>query len=132
MSNLTEFRFHAADIDTVIPFDPAWSNGTGYFDHAVTANLDLKPGQIVKSISDNDRLLVIVGTTFGNAVFFERYSPETTDGVISYSPIITSNVPMKLRGVVPSGAIANSMLGNYISEYCNIGLAVETILHEGF
>lgn len=132
MTNLNQLRFQAKHIKTEIAFDPKWSNGTGYFDHAVTADLGLTPGQVVKTECPAGRLLVLVGTRFGNVVFFERYSPETNDGEIEYSHVVVANSPTKLRALVGTGRIDASVLCMMAVEYCNIGLTIEQLFHEGF
>ena len=58
-----------------IPFNPKWSNGTGYFDHAVEGEEApvLAPGCIVKTATPSGRKILIIGTPIGNVVIFQRY-----------------------------------------------------------
>lgn len=81
-------------ITTVIAFDPKWANGTGYLDHAVKADLGLRPGDIAKSTDNDDRRIIFIGTRFGNVVLFERYSPTKT--TLSFK--VVGNYPSALRG----------------------------------
>lgn len=87
-------------IDTVIPYDVNWNNGTGYFDKAV--DVKLEPGQRAKSFTagENNRKLIFIGTIFGAVVLFERY----TDG---NNGVIVSNTSGEVRqlNLVPSGRL---------------------------
>jgi hypothetical protein len=67
-------RFDA--IETVIPFNPNWANGTGYFDNAVRGKncVHLPPGVCAKSIAKDGRKMIFVGTRFGVVVMFQRYT----------------------------------------------------------
>ena len=96
------FDYAFKNITKEVVFDSSWSNGTGYYDGAITAKLGLKPGERAKATSPmpNNRRLILVGTRFGNAVFFDRY----TQGSGS-ADVCVSNVPDELRPFVPSGRI---------------------------
>lgn len=76
-----------------IDYNSNWANGTGYFDHAVKG--DNAPivgiGCVVKSITPDDRKIIIIGTRFGNAVLFDRYTPP--------EQIIACNLPRELQFV---------------------------------
>lgn len=70
-----------------IDFNPAWSNNTGYFDHAVNGEHApvLGFGEVRTCVSLNNRRLVLIGTArYGhkveNLVLFDRYSDR--NGVI--------------------------------------------------
>lgn len=82
-----------------IPFQEKFNNGTGYYDHAVNADLGLAVGEIGKSISPapNNRKLLIIGTSIGNMVIFERY----TNGA---GGVFVSNVPQCVEGVFELGS----------------------------
>ena len=58
-----------------IEFDPEWNNGTDYYNGAM--DVKIKPGSIVKSRSPepNNRRILLIGTSFGTIVLFERYTP---------------------------------------------------------
>jgi len=79
-----------------IEFNAEWNNGTGYFDHAVKGKHapKLAIGQIAacKTPAKNNRRLILVGTIYGNAVMFERYTDDTN--------IIARNVPDEMRDMV--------------------------------
>jgi len=99
-------RFNAAyEKAEQIAFNPKWSNGTGYFNHAVEGEHapKLAVGQIVASkvpAADNRRL-IIVGTATGNAVMFERY----TDS----AQTLASNVPDELRSFISNRLSADDV-----------------------
>ena len=80
-------------IETNVAYNPAWENGTGYLDHAVTdETLGLKPGEIAKTESLRGRKIIIVSTRFGNIIVFERYTTVT-------GPIV-SNVPEEVTDLL--------------------------------
>ena len=62
----------------VLPFNPAWNNGTGYFNGAVIGDAapKLAIGEMACSmtVSDEPRKLIIIGTPVGNVAVFQRYS----------------------------------------------------------
>lgn len=60
------------EVTASISFDPAWHNGTGYFDHA--SKVDLPVGSIYRSTDECGRRLLLIGTVQGTLVLFERYS----------------------------------------------------------
>lgn len=77
-------------IETEIPFDEKWNNGTGYMDRAI--NVTLSPGAFAKSRTSgaNNRKIILIGTRFGTVVVFERYT-EGQNGVF------VSNTPSMIR-----------------------------------
>lgn len=81
-------------IATTVAFDPKWENNTGYFDHCVKTDLGLRPGDVAKSVDQNDRRIILIGTRFGNVALFERYSPTKT--TLSFK--VVGNYPSALRG----------------------------------
>lgn len=101
-------------IEKVIPYNPLWTNGTGYYDYAVgyrvkegVEPVKLEPGEEAKSTSDapNNRKLIFMGTALGTAVFFERY----TDGA---DGVIVRNVSPKLGSLklINDGALTHDEL----------------------
>lgn len=80
-------------VTTEVKFDPAWANATGYLDYIVKADIGLRPGDIAKFTTLNDRRGIVVGTRFGNVCVFERYSPEGEER----SKVYVSNIPAKIR-----------------------------------
>ena len=68
-----------------IPFNEAWSNGTGYFDFVVydkpgqPTAVKLGNGEIARSnttADGNGRRLLIIGTRLGNMVIFDRFTEQ--------------------------------------------------------
>jgi hypothetical protein len=90
-----------------LPFNPRWSNGTGYFDHAVAGFLApcLAPGQTMKTETTDNRKMIIIGTEFGNCVFFERY----TGGA---NGVIVQNSPDKFKNHL-SGSISSEVMEEF-------------------
>lgn len=63
------------DAAKAIPFDPAWEESCGYFGGALYEDGPvLLAGEIVKSVDDHGRKILMIGTQLGNAVVFQRYS----------------------------------------------------------
>ena len=117
-------------INTHIPFDPTWANGTGYYDHA--AKLEIQEGTWCWSYDQGtNRYLILIGTRFGTIVVFERYSHG------GKSPVIVSNCPRKgytiwqlagLHGQLNERVLTNT-LGDpdFPTIAGNIGMQVETM-----
>lgn len=60
-------------IQKTISFNKHWSNGTGYFDGTITdESFHLEPGEMVKSISDDGRRIIITQTRLGRVTLFDR------------------------------------------------------------
>ena len=75
-----------------IDFNNKWSNGTGYFDHAVAgedAPKGVGNGKMLASCTPTGRRILIIGTRLGNAVVFQRY--DDRDDVFVY------NIPQELK-----------------------------------
>lgn len=68
-----------------VSFDPAWENGTGYFDHACT-KVELAPGEIAKSEDTEGRPILLVGVRGGTIVIFKRYREAANAMLCSNSP----------------------------------------------
>ena len=62
----------AFEAATKVPFDPAWSNGTGYYDNAVSYPLEY--GSVHAAIDNCERKIILVGTRLGTVVVFQRYT----------------------------------------------------------
>lgn len=92
----------------VIDFDPTWNNGTGYFDKAVT--VDIQAGDMAQATCpETNRRLLLVGTELGTIVVFERYNP-----VNSKDYVLTTNVPPAYRELL-NGALTQETLGRIIN-----------------
>lgn len=59
-----------------VQFSASWKNGTGYFDHAVSGPhaMTFALGQQAKFADDKGRRGVFLGTPYGAAVIFDRYT----------------------------------------------------------
>lgn len=112
-----------------IEFNPAWKNGTGYFDAAVEGPEApaLEVREMIKTIDDYGRRMIIVGTRFGNVVVFDRFTKQEDDGVY------VVNMP---RGkiftvLVDSASVGEhgmlNILGSWGNIKNNIGNTVEII-----
>lgn len=112
-------------IETTIEFNKEWANGTGYYDHCVTDELHLVPGQLAKSEDEYGRRMIIVGTVFGNAVAFERFAPK--DGV--RSNVIVTNVPREVRAFVRDGALDEDVIIDHFTfKTNNIGTKLDWVV----
>lgn len=118
--------FSNTEIET-IPFNPKWSNGTGYFDHAVEGDEApvLAPGRIVKSATPGGRKILIVGTPIGNVVIFQRYDDRDDIYVMNTTTLI-----MHL-GWFESGRLdirqMSIALGDYGDCLDNVGFKIKQI-----
>ncbi len=88
-----KFQKRFNQIQKVIPYNPLWCTGTGYFDYAVgfrdrdgVPPVRLEPGEEVKCISElpNNRKMIFIGTPYGTLLIFERYT-DGKYGVIAYN-----------------------------------------------
>lgn len=72
-----QFNTLVSTIKETLGYDSSWSNGTGYFDGAVSgpAAPHLAFGQMAKSVDPKGRRIAILGQgDDGNIVIFDRYS----------------------------------------------------------
>ena len=83
MKNLTsvaerfESNFEAATMsNSKLEYNPAWANGTGYFNGAVSGPNAVVMGEEVfaTSIDNKGRKMLFINTKKGPIVIFERYS----------------------------------------------------------
>lgn len=79
-------------IKTVLEFNKEWSDGQGGFGPAVSHSdfQRLYPGEIVKSETPGQRRMIIVGTTYGPAIIYERYMPRDKRGQDYYCDASTT------------------------------------------
>lgn len=69
-------------IKTAIEFNKEWSDGQGGFGPAI-GHPDLQslcPGEIIKSETPGHRRMILIGTSYGPAVVYERYMPRDKRG----------------------------------------------------
>lgn len=121
-------------IETILPYNKEWENGTGYFNGGVKGEHapKLLPGQEAKASTPAGRDIIFIGTSFGNCVVFKRY----TD-----SNVVVSNLPRQVRELYMGTSVGTSLddvtqhllLGNpdcpRISP--NVGVRMEQ-LHQAF
>lgn len=84
-----------------VPFNPKWSNGTGYFDYAVLGQEAplLEAGDVVCSEDPKGRKLIIIGTPLGNVVIFQRYSNRNDIYTANCSTTMINYTNYKLGGM---------------------------------
>ena len=67
-------------ISNVIEFNPAWHNGSGYFDAAIRQHdceeanplcVKLEAGALAKTTTDDGRQIIFIGTALGTAALFQ-------------------------------------------------------------
>lgn len=81
-------------ITDTLEYNKEWENGAGYFDAAVHhKSVNVKPGEMAKSIDDKGRRIIFVGTRIGNFVVFDRFSTNTND---PENAVFVSNSPRDL------------------------------------
>lgn len=118
-------------LEREIPFDRAWSNGTGYFDHACSPDLapSLKYGEMAKSQTPTGRRLIFIGTRLGPVVVFDRFDGQAgKEGDVVF--VFNSTNLFNEGGWVEQGALGegdmNLLLGSYGLEY-SIGFRIEQV-----
>lgn len=103
-------------------FDEAEAaNGTGYYDGLVDIEFPgVEHGSILLGYSvSTKRRVVVITTSLGNLVMFDRYS-EAGNGVV------VKNVPRIFNGLVPSSSINIDASGPMINLFCRFdALAAE-------
>lgn len=120
-----------AKIETTLEYNAEWDNGTGYFDNAVRM-VELAAGERARSTDLSGRNIIMVGTPFGTAVAFERFSPRTVDGVEERSGVIVSNVPRIVRTMVQDGRMdENCFFNNFGMDSSNVGTNMKWIVEAG-
>jgi hypothetical protein len=119
-------RFNS--VETEIPFNTDWKNGTGYYDGAL--DIPMVQGNVVKSYDPtSDRLLVIIGCAGGNIVVHERYSGGNTAGVFVKT---SENRLLDMVGI-PSGAIGLQSMIRLLGDWSidnNIGVKMGELAKE--
>lgn len=66
------------NIKNEIPFNKEWSNGSGYFDHAITGPhaVKIKNEEIIKSVTPGGRRIIFIGTRLGTIAVFDRFTEQ--------------------------------------------------------
>lgn len=122
-----------AAIPKEIEFNRAWSNGTGYFDHAVSGENapHLKSGEIVKCNTPGNRRLIIIGTRLGNVAIFDRYSCQNIDvekdGIYVYNSTSAFDEGCWFEKTSLSEADLSLMFGEFGRVEYNIGWRINQL-----
>lgn len=119
-----EFNKRFEQITPELEFNPSWHNGTGYFDRAVT-EAKLPPGHEAKTVADDGRKIILIGTRSGTCVVFERE--------LSENRRICSNLPRDVEKLVGEGNLVGEdklhrIVGNSFSP--NIGIRLEEMFSD--
>ena len=113
------------EIQTEVPFDPSWTNGTGYLDGAVSHTLS--PGEMVKTIDNYDRRVILIGTRYGTVAVFDRYQGQTDGGVYVSNRPRSTTIDALMTGTAIGGGEMACILGD---SGPNIGEMIEKIYAE--
>lgn len=115
-------------IETVIEYNEAWDNGTGYIDGIVRADLGLATGERFKCMTTGKHVRHLVGvvTNVGNFVFFGHHTH--ADQLVSY------HRPNALRGlftgnVADEDLILGVMGGEFGNNY-NLGKTLDLVVQK--
>lgn len=113
-----------------ITYNPAWGNGTGYFDHAVEL-AELEIGEVRKCRDSNDRRLLLVGTRFGTIVVFDRFINQVAGGVYVINAPRSELIDLAINSC---GGLGESdmvrILGSWGMIDQNIGHRIEAVAKE--
>lgn len=114
-----------------IEHDPEWENDEGNYVHAVYGMFapTLSAGEMRKSISPNNRKIILVGTRYGNVVMFQRYS----NGVNNKWNIVMPNLVRLFIAIPDDMSYADDIMFERIIgfsirsqvEFDNIGKVIE-------
>ena len=110
------------EIQTEIPFDPEWANGTGYLDGAVS--YPLPPGGTAKTTDNYGRRVILIGTRFGTVAVFDRYQGQTDGGVYVSNRPQSVTIDALMTGTAIGGGEMACVLGDFGP---NIGETIEEI-----
>lgn len=113
------------EIQTEVPFDPSWANGTSYLDGAV--DYPLSPGEMVKTTDNYGRRVIMIGTRFGTVVVFDRYQGQTDGGVYVSNRPQSATIDALMTGTAIGGGEMACVLGDFVP---NIGETIEKIYVE--
>ncbi len=116
-------------IFSVIPYDKAWSNTTGYFDYLVDL-VKLAPGKIAKSMDPNMRRMILIGTRFGTIVVFDRYSGQIENGVWVCNRPHSKVIDSLTSGTSIGQGEMVTLLGSWGNLNNNIGSTIEKMAAE--
>jgi hypothetical protein len=86
MNAITKFNSALKAIKLERAYDPSWANGTGYFNGACNAEVGV--GVLVKSLSSDNRNIILIGTPLGTVAIFQHHT---------YAEIVTINAPRALQ-----------------------------------
>lgn len=67
------------NISQEVTYEPNWTTEDGHFDHALrdpVLQLMLPPGQLLRCLDEHNRKAIFIGTPWGAAVVFQRYSDD--------------------------------------------------------
>ena len=103
----TVFTRHYNSVDSVLNFDAAWKNGTGYLDGAVTDELGLMVGQSARFVDDFGRRCIATCTQYGNVVAFERFIANESQQDV----VVVYNAPHELGWIFGSHIDTEEKLG---------------------
>lgn len=115
-----------------VAFDANWTNGTGYYDHAVRGKNapKLEEGQAVKSTDNLGRKMAIVGTSLGNVIVFERFADPDSEVIVFNMPQYLKKLLHITQGDLDAATI-ESLLGAP-GYYENIGKRLKLIKPKTF
>ena len=107
-----------------IAFNPAWHNGTGYFDNCAEGAKApaVCNGTPVKCISDDGRKIIILGTIAGRVVVFQRHAQAPTSAIVLN---VADDVKDHFDKLIPSSALTladlKALFGDKATGSKNVG-----------
>jgi hypothetical protein len=114
------------EVQTEIPYNPKWENGTGYLDYIVKDEApQVEIGAAVKCITPLGRKILIVGTRLGNVAVFQRYN-NREDLLVCHTHQDILEVGLPFDGNLVTEERLNMILG-YWHWSPNIGQMIEKI-----
>lgn len=116
-------------IHKLVPFESGWANNPNYFGNIVEFNLPA--GEMVKSMTDNGRRIILIGTRFGTVAVFDARSGQIDGGeyCIDRPRSICLDYLIGKKKIVGQGSMAH-ILGAWGNYGKNIGRQLELIAEE--
>lgn len=120
------FQRRFQQIEREVPFDPSWSNGTGYLDGAI--HFPLPTGELARSVDLHGRRIILIGTRFGTVAVFDRFVNQTDGGTYVLNKPASPVLDRIMTSTAIGGGEMMDILGG--SGWDNIGQTIEMLARE--
>jgi hypothetical protein len=123
-------------ITKVIEYNPDWTDGMGYFESAVElfegcepgAVVNLRPGEMAKSITPDHRKVIFIGTHFGTCAVFQRYTGSSDILVTSQARLLRKTGLIKDTSKLEFADLERIVGEAYYNGMPNVGVIIANIV----